>query len=214
MRSRFLGGMLGHLAGDALGAPFEGLPTESIVGMFGSARGIVEVPPVERLCFTDDTQMTVAVAEELCAAGTIDEDRLMKGFAEAYDPARGYGTGMRRLLSCARDGEDWRTMARELFSGGSYGNGAAMRATPVGLMFHHDLDVVWEEARKSAVVTHVHPLGIEGVQLFAIAVALAARGEAGDHDLFFDALRSRATQEEYQWLLKMGSQLTATDSLA
>jgi len=100
------------------------------------------------------------------------------------------------------------------FPNGSYGNGGAMRAAPVGLYFHRDLDAVWEQAGRSAAVTHRHPLGIEGAQLIALAVALAVRGEAGDKDLLYGELYKRATQEEYQWLLRHAWKLTATDSLA
>jgi poly(ADP-ribose) glycohydrolase ARH3 len=80
-------------------------------------------------------------------------------------------------------------------------------------MFHGDLDRVWEEAGKSAAVTHGHPLGIEGAQLLATAVALATRGDGADHDLLFWELHSRATQEEYQWLLRTAAKLGPADSL-
>lgn len=88
-----------------------------------------------------------------------------------------------------------------------------MRAGPVGLFFHEDLDRVWEEAGKSAVVTHRHPLGVEGAQLLATAVAIAARGEAGDADRLWGGLYDRATLDEYQWLLRTASRLTARDGL-
>jgi len=213
MRARFEGCLLGHMAGDALGAPFEGMPSAWILGQFGGASRIVQDPPVERLCYTDDTQMMVALGEALCEHGCVEEEALMEAFAEAYDPARGYGTGMRRLLAAAKAKEDWRTEAENLFPGGSYGNGGAMRVSPVGLLFHEDLNRVWAEAGKSAAVTHRHPLGIEGAQLMAVAVALAARGEAIERAQFFRQLRGRAVQEEYQWLLKVAANLTARDSL-
>src|SRR5271170_3371327 len=139
MRARFEGCLLGHMAGDALGAPFEGMPSAWILGQFGGASRIVQDPPVERLCYTDDTQMMVALGEALCEHGCVEEEALMEAFAEAYDPARGYGTGMRRLLAAAKAKEDWRTEAENLFPGGSYGNGGAMRVSPVGLLFHEDL---------------------------------------------------------------------------
>ena len=211
---RFLGSLLGHALGDSLGAPFEGLTSEWIFASFGRPADIVAKPPVETLYCSDDTHMAFAVAQVLCAAGTADEEQLIQAFATGYDPKRGYGQGMMRLLEAFKFGEDWRKLAATIFGGGSYGNGGAMRVAPVGLLFHQDLDRVWEEAGRSAAVTHRHPLGIEGAQILATAVALAVRGEAGDHDALYGELYQRATQEEYQWLLRTAWKLTAGDSLA
>ncbi|HVT79895.1 MAG TPA: ADP-ribosylglycohydrolase family protein [Phycisphaerae bacterium] len=211
---RFKGCLIGHAVGDGLGAPFEGLTSELILAGHGRAADIVAHPPVETLYCTDDTHMSLGVAEVLCDAGTADEEKLMGAFSRNYDPRRGYGPGMRRLLEAAVLGEDWNALATNLFEGGSYGNGGAMRAAPVGLFFHADLARVWEEAGRQAAVTHRHPLGIEGAQIFAMAVALAARGEAGDKDAFYGELYRRATQDEYQWLLRTAWRLTERDSLA
>ena len=69
-------------------------------------------------------------------------------------------------------------MARELFDGeGSLGNGAAMRAAPLGAWFHDDLDRVVTQATLSAEVTHAHPEGIAGAVAVAVAAALSARRE-------------------------------------
>jgi poly(ADP-ribose) glycohydrolase ARH3 len=214
VEDRFLGSLLGQAVGDGVGAPFEGMPGDLVLQQFGRASEIVAKPPVETLYYTDDTQMAVVLAEVLCEGGTAgDEEGLIQAFAAAYDPKRGYGPGARKLLEAVRFGEDWRAVAANVFPGGSYGNGGAMRAGPVGLFFHEDLDRVWEEAGKSAVVTHRHPLGVEGAQLLATAVAIAARGEAGDADRLWGGLYDRATLDEYQWLLRTASRLTARDGL-
>jgi ADP-ribosylglycohydrolase len=57
----------------------------------------------------------------------------------------------------------------------SWGNGSAMRVSPVGLAFD-SIERVIEEARRSAEVTHDHPEGIRGAEATALAVFLAARG--------------------------------------
>ena len=118
------------------------------------------------------------------------------------------------LLEAVIFGEDWRNLAATLFPGGSYGNGGAMRVAPVGLFFHEDLDRVWSEAGRLAAITHHHPLGIEGAQLLATAVALAVRGEAGDRDVLFGELLNRATEEEFQWSLRLANKLGPSDSLS
>jgi poly(ADP-ribose) glycohydrolase ARH3 len=211
--SRFTASLLGHALADALGAPFEGMPALAIIKQFGRPSDILQHYPLDKIHYTDDTQMTIALAESLIAHDQVLPDKLIESFARHYDPARGYGTGARRILEAAKRGENWQQIAADLFPGGSYGNGAAMRAAPIGLLFHQDLDDVWHQAAISAQITHHHPLGIEGAQLFATAVALATRGEAADHDHFFHQLQSRATQEEFQWALKLAASYTFNDSL-
>jgi poly(ADP-ribose) glycohydrolase ARH3 len=63
--------------------------------------------------------------------------------------------------------------ARSLFGGrGSFGNGAAMRVAPIGLLYNDSLDL-YEKVQLSASVTHAHPVGIDGAAVQAKAVALA-----------------------------------------
>jgi poly(ADP-ribose) glycohydrolase ARH3 len=215
LEDRFVGSLLGQAVADGIGAAFEGMPSDLILAQFGRPSDIVPNPPLDTLYYTDDTQMAIVLAEVLCEKGALDdEDHLIRAFSDTYDPKRGYGPGARKLLEAVRFDEDWRQVAATLFPGGSFGNGGAMRVAPVGLFFHHDLDHVWEQAAKSAAVTHRHPLGIEGAQLLALAVALAARGEAGDTDYLWRTLYDRATLDEYQWLIRTASRLTERDSLA
>jgi ADP-ribosylglycohydrolase len=122
--------------------------------------------------------MAVSIVETLVACGTVDQEDLAGRFADRYakEPARGYGAGTHRGLREIRAGRHWRTVAEEQFSGqGSYGNGAAMRASVVGAWFAEDLDQVVDQARLSAEVTHTHPEGIAGAIGVAVAAALACR---------------------------------------
>ena len=123
--------------------------------------------------YTDDTEMSLAVIQTLKEYGKIDQDGLATVFAARFDsePGRGYGAGARRLLSEISNGGDWKTLSRQMFGGGgSYGNGAAMRAAPIGAWFAGDVDKIIEQTTLSAEVTHTHPEAIVG----AVAVALAA----------------------------------------
>jgi len=131
---------------------------------------------------TDDTQMGMAVVEVLRSHGRIDTDALAARFAERYrrDPARGYGGGAHQLLAELGDGVPWWRAAPALFAGGSYGNGAAMRAGPVGAYFADDLALVVEAARDSAAVTHTHHEGKAGAIAVAVAAAAVARGAASE----------------------------------
>jgi poly(ADP-ribose) glycohydrolase ARH3 len=64
-------------------------------------------------------------------------------------------------------------VARTVFENGSFGNGAAMRVSPVGLFYHDDLAALQEAAVKQANITHVHPLGQWGAVMQACSVGLA-----------------------------------------
>ena len=123
---------------------------------------------------------------------------MCRAFAENYAPHRRYGYGAKMVIEAIREGQDHRKWADELFPGGSYGNGGAMRVAPVGLLFHNDLGRLWEQARLASLPTHVHPLGIEGAQLLALAVAMCLREPDLDSRLLWATLQQRATQSEFR----------------
>jgi poly(ADP-ribose) glycohydrolase ARH3 len=212
LEDRFLGCLLGLAIGDATGAPFEGLPATAIWYDFGGARKLVANPPGDVLNYTDDTQMMIAVAETLIDRGRIDEETLCARLVANYDSNRGYGQGARRILETMATGGDWRHLAQTIFPGGSLGNGAAMRVAPVALLFHHDLNAVAEQARLSALPTHTHPVGIEGAQLLAVAIALVLRQP--QFDRAGDALITHAKTDEFQRQLNHAARLSPTDTIA
>jgi len=119
------------------------------------------------LCrFTDDTVLTVAVADcLLTGASYVDK---FHEYTIAY-PGRGYGT---RFQNWVHGG------SREPYN--SFGNGSAMRVSPVGFAFD-DSTRVLDEARRSAEATHNHPEGIRGAQATAAAIFLARQGEPKKH---------------------------------
>lgn len=211
---QFAGCLLGQAVGDGLGAPYEGLPADTIYWMCGASVDLVKNPTGDILYYTDDTQMLIGVAETLVAHGRIVEEALCQAFASNYQPKRKYGAGARRVLKAMRTGGDWREIAATNFPGGSLGNGAAMRAAPIGLLFSNDLERVWEEARLSALPTHLHPIGIEGAQILAAAVALAARQQPLDRKGFYQELLRRTRTEEFRWALGAAARLRPGDTFA
>lgn len=209
---QFSGCLLGLAIGDALGAPVEGLG-EDLIHSMAPVSELVNNPSGGTLFYTDDTQMTIGVAETLVRCGEIREQELCSAFARNYDPARGYGQGARRVIEAMATGDNWQELAATLFPGGSYGNGAAMRVAPVGLLFCDDLERVAAEAEESARPTHVHPLGIDGARLIALAVALALRGGPFDREQFLTELHHWAQTEEFEWQLETARALDPWDSL-
>jgi ADP-ribosylglycohydrolase len=130
--------------------------------------------------YTDDTEMALSIVSVLRRHGAVEQDALASSFAARYDPSRGYGPAMHRLLRRVAGGEGWQEASASLFAGqGSYGNGAAMRVAPLGAFFADDLDQAVREARRSAEVTHAHPEGVAGAVAVAVAAAWACRLHAG-----------------------------------
>jgi poly(ADP-ribose) glycohydrolase ARH3 len=211
---QFLGGVLGQAVGDGLGARFEGLTADDLYWLHGPAADLIRNPDGRTLYYTDDTQMLIGVAETLAEHGRILEEPLCRAFATNYQPERCYGPGARFVLEAMAAGGDWRGLAATQFPGGSLGNGAAMRVAPVGLLFCDDLDRVMEEARLSALPTHVHPLGIEGAQLLAVAVALAVTMRRFRRRAFYRELLCRARSEEFRWALMAAAELRARHTLS
>ena len=143
--------MLGAIAGDVIGSVYEASPVKfTDFELF---------PPGAR--FTDDTVLTVATAEALLGDG--DYAKAYRRYGRAY-PNAGYGGSFYGWLVSDDTGPY-----------DSWGNGAAMRVSPVGFASDTVEDVL-EEAARSATVTHNHPEGIKGAQATALAVFLARCG--------------------------------------
>ena len=166
--------LLGLAVGDAFGETMFGEPGESAKR---TANRLISTRRPWR--WTDDTAMALSIIEVLAAHDGIDSDALAAAFARRFaaEPNRGYGQGAFNLLTRVSYGAPWRREAQHLFDGkGSFGNGAAMRAAPIGAYFASDLARVREHALRSAEPTHTHPDGAAGAVAVAVAAALVASG--------------------------------------
>ncbi len=142
--------MLGAIAGDIIGSIYESQPikTKNFPLFDGHSR------------FTDDSVLTVAVADAILSGRSYQDS--IREIGRQY-PDAGYGG----------------SFIQWLFSDSpqpyhSWGNGAAMRVSPVGFAFTEP-ERVLEEARKTADITHNHDEGIKGAQATALAVFLAGK---------------------------------------
>ncbi len=160
---------MGAVVGDCLGAPFEGAPGPLPAEAF-AALARDRAP----LAWTDDSVMTVALAESLVRCGDLDEHDLAAGFAArwAEAPQAGYSTRTGELLARIHAGTPWREAHR---GAGRPSNGAAMRVAPVALVAAGDLGRVLTLAERSAAVTHPHPGAVAGARTQAVAIATAVR---------------------------------------
>ena len=154
--------MYGAILGDIIGSPYEfdrGSKTKDFPLFSGRSE------------FTDDTVMTIAVADAfLPIQPDMDDDTIrqrvvakMQKYGRLY-PHAGYGGRFRHWL---RD--------RHPQPYNSWGNGSAMRVSSVGWLFG-DLETVRRMASLSADVTHNHPEGIKGAEATAAAIFLARTG--------------------------------------
>lgn len=183
---KFEGCLLGAMVGDVLGAAVEGETAQYIRKTFHSLDEMASLEQVDEPLggtwkmgrYTDDTQMAIAVTEWLVEGSGTDGQDLVRRFSEAYEPWRRYGPGTRYILDLYKAyPEQWSALSTAMFPSGSYGNGSAMRAAPVGLRFHQDFPALLQASRVSSQGTHSHPLAYQGAALQATGVALAARGD-------------------------------------
>lgn len=143
--------MLGSIIGDIIGSTYE----------FKNANRYDFEPFPTGSGFTDDTVLTIAVADAILTKR--DYAETLKEYSLNY-PGRGYGTWF----------SQWIYMENPK-PYNSYGNGSAMRVSPVGWAFD-TLGETLKEAEKSSAVTHSHPEGKKGAKVVAAAIFLARTG--------------------------------------
>ena len=148
--------MLGAIAGDMIGVPWE-----------SSGEKRYDFPLFSEYSrFSDDTVMTLAVAHALLEGRSYAE--AMREFGRQH-PMAGYGKHFEQWLFDASMGPY-----------NSYGNGGAMRASPIGFAARSAEDAL-AEAERCAAPTHNHPEGVKGARAVALAVFLARSGASKQH---------------------------------
>lgn len=153
--------MYGAILGDMIGAPYE----------FDRGAKVKDFPLFSAGShFTDDSVMTVAVAEALMATLGKDEKVVkmvlidtMQRWGRKY-PDAGYGARFQLWLEKINPNPY-----------GSYGNGSAMRVSAAGWLYD-SLEETRRVARWTAEVTHNHPEGVKGAEAVASAIFLARTG--------------------------------------
>ena len=173
--------MFGSIIGDIVGSRFEFIENKNKEFSF-----------FHKHCkFTDDSVMTVAVALALMHCENINDVEELKKvsiehmvFLGRKYPNRGYGTAFRQWLF------------DESKPYNSYGNGAAMRISPVGF-FCEDEEQVKKVSKAVTEISHSHPEGIKGAEATAMAVFLARKG------WFKEDIKKRIANEYYPEILEM-----------
>ena len=189
--SRCTGSIVGLAVGDAIGYPAEFRRRAQILAEIGGdgiqdfialkdprfSRPFFTCPDHPPGTFTDDTQMSIAVAESLLSANSGNLDQIMEemsrrfvAWADASSNNRAPGGACMQGCGNLSRGIPW----REAGVADSKGCGSAMRVAPIGL-FYDDLDRVTEVARASALLTHGHPAALDAAAAAALMVAMAVQ---------------------------------------
>ena len=135
LKDKFIGTFIGLSLGDALGAPYEGGFIERFLWKFFAKT------PTGKMRWTDDTQMSIDLAESILKKNTIDQNYLALKFASSYKWSRGYGPAASKVLKSINKGVSWKVANRQTYKEGSLGNGGAMRSPILALIYsqNHDL---------------------------------------------------------------------------
>ena len=147
--------LMGAICGDIMGSPYEYWRARTKNYDFDP------FPPRAR--FTDDTVMSIAVADWIMQGSNLSKG--MQKWGHKY-PDAGFG-GMFRMWLSAPDPKPYN----------SFGNGSAMKVSPVGCAYD-TLEETLLKAKESAEVTHNHPEGIKGAQATAAAIFMARNGKS------------------------------------
>ena len=181
---RFRGCLLGVAVGDALGMPTEGYTAQEISSRFGPIREMLPAPQghfhtgLSAGQFTDDTEETLLLAESLIEASGFSADRFV-GKLTAWGAAwtlderlnRGVGFATRSAVESLIAGTAWQESGLAIPTCGS-----AMRASPIGLLYHPDLNIVKSYADLQSLPTHTSPAARAAAVAVAVGVALSCSG--------------------------------------
>jgi len=168
--------LVGVAVGDALGAPFEGRMSLSPLLLDWDGHSYLPTRNnwlmIEPGQVTDDTQMTVALAKSLVQEKTFNPSAVMESYYKWFQSGscRGMGNTVREAIL-----KYLRTKSPTTCGvAGSQGNGTAMRVSPIGLAFRHDLDLAARYADVDASLTHQSPEARHGSMAIALGVGLLA----------------------------------------
>ncbi len=168
LQDRVRGALVGAVVGDAFGSALEGAPATTAV-LLAQRRASSSGP----WGYTDDGAMFIAVAESIRDCGTVSPIGLLEALSRRYEPARGFGRGMKLALRAFENGAPWQDVARAGWPEGSRGNGGAVRVGAVALRRWASAADLTRAATMATRVTHAHPEAIEAALAQARLVAMA-----------------------------------------
>jgi poly(ADP-ribose) glycohydrolase ARH3 len=116
--------------------------------------------------------MVLACASALVSTETIDPDTLLREIAARYEPARGFGRGMKLAISAFESGTPWDRCAFSAWPEGSRGNGGAVRIAPIAVARWPDAAAFDRAVHLATRITHAHHEALEFARLQAVAIVV------------------------------------------
>jgi poly(ADP-ribose) glycohydrolase ARH3 len=167
LRDRVRGCILGSVIGDAFGAPLEGATPSGIAPIIEHRS-----TTASHWGYTDDSAMLLACCEALTSAGTVEPASLLRALANCYEPARGFGHGMKMALAAFSSGTQWDRCAFVAWPDGSRGNGGAVRIPPIAVARWNNAQTLDIAVRLATRTTHAHADAVAFARLHAVAIAI------------------------------------------
>jgi ADP-ribosyl-[dinitrogen reductase] hydrolase len=204
---RFRGCLLGVAVGDALGMPTEGYTAREIKTKFGLVREMMPAPEGHFHSgllagqFTDDTEETLLLAESIIDASGFSPDRFA-GKLAAWGAAwtlderlnRGVGFATRSAVESMIAGTPWQQSGQAIPT-----CGAAMRAAPIGLLYHTDLNIVKSYADLQSLPTHTSAAARAAAVAVAVGVALSLAGFSNSREMILRNAASQASRLDVEF---------------
>lgn len=194
MKDKFRGALVGCAVGDAVGLfyQYNFFHHKALPGEFIRHRGwnffeyqpIAGHPPGQ---YTDDTQMTLAIARSLINKGRADGEDIARQFRRLWESGEivGQGASCHDAVTNLIKGMKWDESGTEE---GRAGNGTAMRASPIGLFYHDRPEEIDDAAKTSSIITHTDSRATAGAVITARAAAFAINNDNIDICNFIDYL--------------------------
>ena len=197
------GVIYGLAIGDALGYPTEFMSLSAIKDRYGDA-GIQDLP--EPALYTDDTQMTIAIAEALIRAGDKDVDAIMDAVRDEFikwrhspENNRAPGNACLQGVGNLERGIHWTRSG----VADSKGCGSAMRVAPIGYLYQHDPEKLKEVARATGLCRHGHPAAVAASVGAAYLIKLSLDGVQPDQLIPALLLFTKGISEEFEQKVSM-----------
>ncbi len=186
MLDRFRGCLVGLAVGDALGGPLEFMSADEIVAQYGGpvsemvGGGWLHLRPGE---VTDDTQMTLCIAESIVEQGAFDMLDIARRFVAWFDSQpKDIGNITRLALADLKRGVPWQEagrVAHQQTGGRSAGNGSVMRCAPVALYRWQNRQQLIADSVSSSRVTHWDDMACYGAAALNLIIAELLQGRRG-----------------------------------
>ncbi len=172
--------LLGGAIGDSLGMPFETKPADypPLLAWDGKTFGGSPHHKLDAGQFTDDTQMSILVAESLIENRGFNPNHLSQSYLKWIESgeARGYGKTTLLALQNIKNGVHWSESGIE----DSYGNGTAMRAAPFGIFFRNDKYSLINIVKIDSAITHRSNEAEAGALAIALTSYYAVNNDESD----------------------------------